>query len=130
MTNSEFTEVYLPKYDLVIRAISRKLALTNDTLAEDLYQEGLIALWSCDPTRAKDNPDAYIRQALKFRMIDYLRRERIYNTESLDARLERGEQLVIDDSGTYGLLMLSVQGFERRSGGPKSTPRPFDEEEE
>jgi DNA-directed RNA polymerase specialized sigma24 family protein len=130
MTNSEFTEVYLPKYDLVIRAISRKLALTNDTLAEDLYQEGLIALWNCDPTRAKDNPDAYIRQALKFRMIDYLRRERIYNTESLDARLERGEQLVIDDSGAYGLVMLTTPGFERRSSVGKNPQRPFEEEEE
>jgi DNA-directed RNA polymerase specialized sigma24 family protein len=103
MTNEEF-EAYLPKYDLTIRAIARKLAQTNDTLAEDLYQEGLIALWNCTPRRAKNNPDAYIRQAVKFRMIDYLRRERIYMTESLEARLERGEQLVME-GGHYDLVI-------------------------
>lgn len=105
MTNEEFDKIYLPKYDLVIRAIARKLAQTNDTLAEDLYQEGLIALWNCKPHRARDNPDAYIRQALKFRMIDYLRRERIYATESLEARLERGEQLVMDVAGSFDLVI-------------------------
>ena len=105
MTNEEFENTYLPKYDLVIRAIARKLAQTNDTLAEDLYQEGLIALWNCKPHRARDNPDAYIRQALKFRMIDYLRRERIYATESLEARLERGEQLVMDVAGSFDLVI-------------------------
>lgn len=104
MTNDEFERIYLPKYELVIRAIARKLAQTNDTLAEDLYQEGLIALWNCTPNRARDNPDAYIRQALKFRMIDYLRRERIYSIESLEARLERGEQLVEGIDGGIDLV--------------------------
>jgi DNA-directed RNA polymerase specialized sigma24 family protein len=103
-----FEQTYLPKYDLVIRAIARKLAQTNDTLAEELYQEGIIALWNCDPSKARDNPDAYIRQALKFRMIDYLRRERIYHTESLDARLERGEQLVAGVGGGLDLVPLRV----------------------
>ena len=103
MTNEEFEE-YLPKYDLTIKAIARKLAQTNDTLTEDLYQEGLIALWNCAPRRARNNPDAYIRQAIKFRMIDYLRRERIYSFESLEARLERGEQLV-REGGEFDLIV-------------------------
>lgn len=105
MTNEEFETLYMPKYNLVIRAIARKLATTNDNLADELYQEGLIALWNCNPSRARDNKDAYIRQAVKFRMIDYLRRERIYNTESLEARLERGEQLVFDNSGGFDLVV-------------------------
>jgi DNA-directed RNA polymerase specialized sigma24 family protein len=130
MTNEEFETYFLPKYDLVIRAISRKLAQTNDTLAEDLYQEGLIALWNCNPGRAKDNPDAYIRQALKFRMIDYLRRERIYNTESLDARLERGEQLVRDVAGDFDLVMPPVSLQSSRNDVSKHFKRNLEEEEE
>jgi DNA-directed RNA polymerase specialized sigma24 family protein len=105
MTNEEFEGFYFAKYDSVVRAIARKLAQTNDTLAEDLYQEGLIALWNCDPRKARENQDAYIRQALKFRMIDYLRRERIYDIESLEARLERGEQLVRSALGELDLVM-------------------------
>ena len=104
MTNQEFEQLYYPKYNTVIRAIARKLAQTNDTLAEDLYQEGLIALWKCDPRKAKDNLDAFIRQAVKFRMIDCLRRERLKMTESLDARLEGIEQLVMDEQGSLYLL--------------------------
>lgn len=130
MTNEDFEQYYLPKYELVIRAIARKLAQTNDTLAEDLYQEGLIALWNCIPARAKDNPDAYIRQSLKFRMIDYLRRERIYNTESLEARLERGEQLVRDVAGDFDLVMPSVSLPTRRNDASKNPKRYLEEEED
>lgn len=104
MTNHEFEEVYWPKYDTVIRAIARKLAQTNDSLAEDLYQEGLIALWDCDPSKAKTNPDAFIRQAIKFRMIDYLRRERLKVTESLDGYIDSGMQLVEGPDGLAELL--------------------------
>lgn len=126
MTNEEFEEYYWPKYDLVIRAIARKLAQTNDTLAEDLYQEGLIALWNCKPNRARDNQDAYIRQALKFRMIDYLRRERIYELESLDSRLERGEQLVMNASGEFDLVMPGDPSWHMRMR--KDSPGAEDDE--
>jgi len=130
MTNEEFEKIYLPKYDLTIRAIARKLAQTNDTLAEDLYQEGLIALWNCTPNRAKDNTDAYIRQSLKFRMIDYLRKERIYNTESLEARLERGDQLVTDATGGFDLVSLPSALPSRRNDAGKEKRRFYEEEEE
>lgn len=130
MTNDEFEQFYYPTYDRVIRAIARKLAQTNDTLAEDLYQEGLIALWQCNPSRAKDNPDAYVRQAIKFRMIDALRRERIYSTESLEARLERGEQLVMDAGGGLDLVMPPVSMPSRRTDSSKNPKRYLDEEEE
>jgi DNA-directed RNA polymerase specialized sigma24 family protein len=107
MTNQEFEEFYWPKYDAAIRAIARKLAQTNDSLAEDLYQEGLIALWECDPSRAKTNLDAFIRQAIKFRMIDYLRRERLKVTESLDSYIDSGMQLVEGHDGIAELLDVS-----------------------
>ena len=111
MTNEDFEGHYYPKYNTVIRAIARKLAQTNDTLAEDLYQEGLIALWKCDPRRSKDNEDAYIRQAVKFRMIDMLRREKLATTESLDARLEGVEQLMADEAGQMYLLSPQPRRF-------------------
>jgi DNA-directed RNA polymerase specialized sigma24 family protein len=125
MTNEEFETIYLPKYDLTIRAIARKLAQTNDTLSEDLYQEGLIALWSCTPNRARDNPDAYIRQAIKFRMIDYLRKERIYITESLEARLERGDQIVSDGSQ----LGHGIRLKERNNGNSRTTADGYSDQE-
>lgn len=107
MTNQEFEDVYWPKYDAAIRAIARKLAQTNDSLAEDLYQEGLIVLWECDPTKAKTNLDAFIRQAIKFRMIDYLRRERLKVTESLDGYIDSGMQIVEGPDGMAELLDIT-----------------------
>jgi len=104
MTNTEFTEHYLPRYASVMRAIARKLARSDDILVEDLYQEGLVALWLCKPERAHKNQDAYIRQALRFRMIDYLRKVHAYTFDSLDYRLEQGEQLVINEDGETCLV--------------------------
>lgn len=123
MTNQEFEEVYWPKYNTVVQAIARKLAQTNDSLAEDLYQEGLIALWECEPSKAKTNPDAFIRQAIKFRMIDFLRRERLKVTESLDCYLESGMQLVEGPNGYAELLdaaSLHRKKFAQRDGVPQN----------
>lgn len=104
MTHEEFNEVYYPKYNSTIKAIARKLAITHDALADDLYQEGLMALWLCTPAAAHKNPDAYIRQAIRFRMIDFLRREKISNFESLDHHLEKGRQVVRGDDGVEHIL--------------------------
>lgn len=97
MTNEEFESIYYPKYSAVIRAIARKLAQKNDALMEDLVSEGMIALWKVEPSKARDNPDAFIRQAIKFRMIDWMRKERPELSESLTPYLERGDQVVRDD---------------------------------
>jgi DNA-directed RNA polymerase specialized sigma24 family protein len=97
LTNEAFEQIYYPRYESVIRAIARKVGQRNEALIEDLYQEGLIALWDLDPAQAARNEDAYIRQAVKFRMIDYMRRERPALYESLTAHLERGEQVVRDE---------------------------------
>lgn len=114
MTNAEFERVYYPKYDTIIRAIARKLANKNDALMEDLYQEGLIALWKLEPRYAKDNVDAYIRQSVKFRMIDFVRKERPALYDSLTGHLERGDQ-VIKDEDTGEIRLLSVRDNHRRN---------------
>lgn len=129
MTHDDFNEVYFPKYSSVIRAIARKLANTNDSLADDLYQEGLMALWLCNPKGAKRNQDAYIRQAVKFRMIDFLRREKLADKESLDLHLEHGRQVVRGDDGNVNLVRHRKL---RRGKDPTVGFRmdPFAEEEE
>jgi len=103
-------ERYLRRYKDTIAAIARKFAGRDDDLAEELRQEGLIALWNVKPARAVKNKDAYIRQALKFRMVDHLRRLRPKQFDSLDRMLEAGEQLERDSA--TGAFRIS------RSSGP------------
>jgi DNA-directed RNA polymerase specialized sigma24 family protein len=127
MTHDEFNEVYYPKYNSVIRAIARKLANTNDTLAEDLYQEGLLALWLCNPKGAQRNKDAYIRQAVKFRMIDYLRKEKLMSQESLDYHLESGRQII---RGADGATRIVRYRDKSRCGNPAQGEYAQDDDEE
>ena len=112
MTNEEFEQVYYPRYTAVIRAIARKLAQKNDALMEDLVSEGMIALWKVDPSKAKDNPDAFIRQAIKFRMIDWIRKERPEMSESLTPYLERGDQ-VVHDADTNQARLVRIRELQR-----------------
>lgn len=93
MRRREFERHYYPKYQASIRAIARKLAQRDDELAQDLEQEGAFALLLLNPDLATSNADAWIRQALKNRMVDYLRKQNPGRYESLDARLEAGDQL-------------------------------------
>lgn len=127
MTNEEFNEVYYPKYSSVIKAIARKLSNTNDALLEDLYQEGLVALWLCNPKEATRNKDAYIRQAVKFRMIDYLRREKLANQDSLDQHLEGGRQVARNPDGTTRLVRYRGKS---RCGNPGLGEYTQDDDEE
>lgn len=108
MTNEQFEQKYYPKYAAVIRAIARKVGQKNDSLVEDLEQEGAIALWQLDVSKAKDNEDSYIRQAIKFRMIDFVRKERPGIYESLSAHLDKGDQL-IKDAHTGEMRLLSTR---------------------
>lgn len=114
VTNAEFEQEYYPKYKAKIRAIARKIAQQNDALVDDLFQEGCVALWELDLTQANTNLDAFIRQAVKFRMIDFMRRERPKLYESLTAHLERGDQ-VIRDEDTGEVRLLTVRETHRRS---------------
>jgi len=92
-------EAYYARYRDTITAIARKLAGTDDDLVADLEQEGVIALWKLNPARATKNRDAWIRQAIKFRMVDYLRKNDPRMYESLDTRLACGDQLEQDEVG-------------------------------
>ena len=95
VTAQEFGVRYA-RYRTVIIAIARKLARDNDDLVDDLCQEGAVCLWKLDFSKARTNPDSMARQAIKFRMIDYLRRNDLRRMESLDRRMESGDQLEQD----------------------------------
>lgn len=104
MTNDEFASYY-DQYKGVIAAIARKHARHDEELYKDLKQEGLFALFKLDLSRVRVNEDALIRQAIKFRMIDYLRKLSPESYESLQDRLENGGQVVIDEEGEVTLIM-------------------------
>ena len=99
MTKEEFEDVYYPKYKLLIAAIARRLAKTDHDLFGDLCQEGAIALWRCKPEKALKSPDTYITQAIKYRMIDYLRRHNKNDTTSIDSLDRMGIQVASGRSG-------------------------------
>ena len=113
MTDEQFNKVYYPKYLSAITGIARKLGGRDDALVEDLVQEGLTALWLLDLKKVASNEDAYIRQSVKFKMIDSLRRFNPAAYESLDARLMAGDQLEHDDD--TGELFLRSENNTRRA---------------
>ena len=102
-------------FESSMRGIAHKLAGRDATLVEDLVQVGHLALLSLDLRKAKRNTDAYIRQSMKFRMIDHLRKMRPRDYWPLDAFLEDGHDLVYDDD-TGEVCMTRVTG-DRRHGG-------------
>lgn len=104
MRQREFTKYY-ERYLPTLKAIARKLAGRDDELAEDLQQEGAMLLWSLDPTKASKNLDAWIRKAIYNRMVGFLRAYDPQKYESLDARLESGDQLEqLEDTGEVVLF--------------------------
>ncbi len=101
MMNDEMFQEYYDKYyveDRTVQRIARKLAKSDYDLYQDLIQIGLGRLWKLDPSKATTNKDAWIRQAMHFAMIDHLRKLKLRHLESLDRRLENGEQLEADPS--------------------------------
>jgi DNA-directed RNA polymerase specialized sigma24 family protein len=120
--NSRDFNRYYAQYRCVITAMARKLVGSDHDLVEDLEQIGAIALWKLNPANAKTNVDAWIRQSIKYRQIDYLRKLNPQMYCSLDAAMERGDQLeqdpisgelilryhpnnrviIVDDVGFYG----------------------------
>lgn len=97
---------YLPRYINDIQAIARKLAKRDQELFEDLVQEGRIALWGLNPKKARDNEDAWIRQAIYNKMVSFLRRERRRVFDSLDSLLERGAQVMESDGEAHMVAPL------------------------
>lgn len=98
MTNEEFEGYYFEKYRSVVKAIARKLARDDDALFEDLQQEGWLGLLQLDLSKANKNPDSWIRQAIRFSMIDALRASDPNKYSSLDRLLEQHFQIGVDDS--------------------------------
>lgn len=104
MRKREF-ERYYQKYLPSIKGIARKLARRDDELALDLEQEGALTLLKLDPRLATTNESAWIRAALSNRMKDYLRKNRPDKYESLDARLDCGDQLErLEETGELKLF--------------------------
>lgn len=95
MTNDQFNNIYLPRYDATLKRLARKLARRDQVLYEELYQTGMIALWQLDTSKATENEDAWIRQALKYKMVSLLRTQRPKLFEALEKLLETN-QLVYD----------------------------------
>lgn len=105
MTDDQFALLY-PKYAASIRAIARKFGNADDALVQDLEQEGRICLWRLDISKAVANPDSYIRNAIRNKIIDFLRKENSGRYDSLDERMEFGEEL---ERLPNGDLHLSAQ---------------------
>ncbi len=104
MTDEQF-KVYYARYRGVIASIARKLARRDEELYQDLKQEGLFALFRLNLAKVRVNEDAWIRQAVKFRMVDFLRKMNPRMYESLQAHLENGSQIVEDpDEGELHLV--------------------------
>lgn len=118
MTHEEFA-VYLPRYRGKIVAIARKLARRHDALMDDLEQEGMIGLLGVDLTTTHSNEDSKIRTAIRNRMIDFLRREKPALLESLDHRLEVGDQVALDECGMPRIIPNPALGRrdDARGGG-------------
>lgn len=95
MTEPEFDVLYQEYYvkRRVIQAMARKLAKDDPDLYDDLVQVGLFTLWRLDVSKAKSNKDSWIRQAMKFKMIDHLAEMDPRKYTSLDAHIEKGFQL-------------------------------------
>lgn len=103
MTNAEFTELY-PKYESDIRAIARKLARRDNDLFEDLSSVGSITFWGLTLAKAETNEAAWVKSAVRKRMIDFMRKERSYSKESLNTLLARGNQVTEGVDGEPSLV--------------------------
>jgi len=103
MTDAEYN-ARLKRYALAIRKLARKYGKTDNDLVEDLEQVGRITLWELDLSTVKTNEDAFVRQAIKFRMIDFLRTIKDTRTESLEKRVGSGDQITQDDTGRQRII--------------------------
>ena len=95
MTHDVFERI-LVQYGPIIAAIARKLAGRDEYLVEELVQEGRISLWGLKLSRVRKNKDSYVRNAIRFRMVDHLRRYRSSRMDSLEFHAEMGRQIEKD----------------------------------
>lgn len=133
MRRREFNRLY-PKYRSVIQAIARKYSKTDDELCADLEQEGALCMLRIDLRKAKSNPDAFLRMAIRNTIIDYLRRENPQVYESLDHRLTCGDQVERLANGDLFLIshrpvnpLLMDEAVETRRADDEETDEPDSE---
>lgn len=103
LSDADFQKYYR-LYEDDIRGVARTLARTNDDLCDDLYNIGLVTLWRIDVTTITRNERAFIRQAVRNRMTDFLRADRSKRYVSLDELLEGGDQVTYTPEGSMHLL--------------------------
>lgn len=96
MTNKQFSHYY-PLYLDSIEAIARKFAKRDEDLFDDLCQEGRLALLGFVPEAVHSNEKACVCQAIRNRLIDYMRRDRAELRTSLTTMLDAGDQLVVEN---------------------------------
>lgn len=96
MTNEQFEREYYPRYKSVIEAIARKAASDDRDLWDDLVQAGTIGLLNVDLAKATTNLDAYIRNTIRNKIIDYVRWTRYRTFDRLDAYLRNNHDVVKD----------------------------------
>ena len=123
MTKDQFEKVFYPQYEANIAAIARRLASADYDLFADLCQEGAIALWRCNPEKATRSQSTYINQAIKYRMIDYLRKQARATHVSLDQLDDVGIQIMDTSDGPrlvvlrQALVELYHEDFEDKANG-------------
>lgn len=97
MTNEQFEQVYYPRYRNVIEAIARRYARDEHDLHDDLVSAGTIGLLGLEPSRARPgHEDAYLRNGIRNKIIDFLRWLNRRDFDRLDAYLHRGHDVVQD----------------------------------
>lgn len=104
MSEAEFNELW-PLYERDIQGVARKLARSDDDLWDDLVSVGMVTFWRLNLASVVTNRDAFVTSSVRKRMIDFLRKERRYTTESLNALLSNGFQLTQDDETGEVIVM-------------------------
>lgn len=86
-------------YEKAVRGIARKYAKNNEELFLDLVNTGWVTVLRLDTTKAHTNLRTYVLQAVKFRMIDYLRITKPLKAYRLEAFVSSGAQWCQDKTG-------------------------------
>lgn len=92
-------------------------------MRDDLIQVGLITLWRLEPSKATVNEDAWIRQAIRRRMVSYLRRLQPDRYESLDQLLTWRWELEETCTGERYLRYDPLPGSDDRRNQPGESGR-------
>jgi DNA-directed RNA polymerase specialized sigma24 family protein len=124
MTNEQFEKVYFPKYRDVIHAIARKYARDDLDLFDDLVSAATIGLLALDPAKASSNEDAFIRNILRNKTIDFLRWQNRRDFERLDTYLLNGHDVVHDPITNEPMFVHGDNKLAPQTGGDDVADQP------